>query len=166
MQSQPQRSTARRSSNATRGVTYVPTTGRAAGSRIATASTAPAANPTAAAGQDGVGASSSGKATPVEPQTVYGTSAGEVATQQSQEPQDVQQPMPTTTTPTPTARRSTDHTLRNATIGAAAGAAVGGMASRSAKGAVVGGIAGGLLGAVIGRANHGPTTFRTPGWAH
>ena len=102
---------------------------------------------------------------PTPDSTVYTSSAGEVVAQQ-QTPAPVETP----SAPAPAARRGTDHTVRNAAIGAAAGAAVGAITSRSAKGAAIGGVAGGILGAVIGRVTRtdggGTTTFRTPGWAH
>ena len=93
---------------------------------------------------------------------VYSSSAGEVMAQETPAPAE------TPSEPAPVARRRTDHTVRNAAIGAVAGAAVGAITSRSVKGAAIGGVAGGILGAVVGRATRtsGPSTFRTPGWAH
>lgn len=90
--------------------------------------------------------------------SVYASSNGDVVTQRS-EPVSVPRDEPS-------ARRTPDHTVRNAAIGAAAGAAVGAAVSRSVKGAVIGGVAGGFLGAVVGRSAAGKSGFRTPGWAH
>lgn len=136
----------RSTTQARRRESYVSTGAPAA---TTTAPATPAAGVTAAPS-----ATDSAAGVPAGGGPVYGSAAGEVVEAQS-----------TSAPSTPTVRRGTDHTLRNAAIGAAAGAAIGAVIDRSAKGAVIGGVAGGVLGAVVGRTTSRTSGFRTPGWA-